>query len=231
MKIRKQISKKLAHNTGMKVLAFFSALLLWFYVAILQDPEQTANIRSIPIEFANTAVIKDKGLFATSEISEHLNLKVRAKRSVLAKVNNKNIQAIIDLSSYNKAGEFDANIEIRFPSGTGDIAIENRNFTTIKIDIDTNSKRTIDIEVEQSGSMPSGMALDEIVLETKRVTVEGPKKILDLIDRAVIEVHLSRDMEFVKDVKLYSSNGVEIINDLLVLSDGQIKGKIKTKTE
>jgi YbbR domain-containing protein len=224
MEIRKSIANKLAHNTGMKVLAFFCALFLWFYVAILQDPMQTSNIRNIPIVLANTSVIKDKGLVIVSTPEDSLNLKVKANRSAIAKLHRGNITATIDLAGYASVGTHDIKIDVDFP--IGGVTIEDQSLAVGRVSIDAYSKRSIDFEVRQGGELRGGR-LDEITIETKKITIEGPKKDLDLIDKAIIFVDLAKDSEFEKEIKLYSSNGTEIINDLFVLSVAQIKGKVK----
>jgi len=226
MKIKDRLSNRLAHNTGMKVLAFFCALFLWFYVAILQDPVQTSNIRNIPIKAANTSEIRNKGLIIVSNVEESLNLKVKGSRSAMSKLNSKSVTAIIDLANFVTVGEHEVPIKVNFP--INDVIIENQSMTTIRVDIDTLAKRSIDITIQQKGELSDDEELDEIVLETRKVEINGPKKTLDLIDKAMIEVDLSKDREFTKEVKLYSSNGSEINDDLLTF-DGQIKGSVKIK--
>jgi len=211
---------RFSSNTGLKLLAILCAIVLWFYVAIFQNPVTSTTIRNIPISFANTADLKSKNLVITSEINDFLDLKIQAPRSSISKLNNKNITAIIDLSAYAKQGEYDIPIQISLP--INDATISSQNLTTIHVVVDTTDKRTIPIEVDTTGTAPAGMTTGNITITPAKVTVEGPKSYLGLIDHASVTIDWD-NIQPTANVNLISANGDEITNDSLTLSDTEVQ--------
>jgi len=215
---------KISRNTALKLLAFLCAIVLWFYVAIFQNPITSINVRNIPINFSNMSVITSKNLVITSENNELLDLKIGAPRSSISKLNNKNITATIDLSAYAKKGEYDIPIQISLP--INDATISSQNLTTIHVVVDTTDKRSIPITVITTGTAPDGETNNSISISPQKITVDGPKSILDLIDHAAVNIDWN-NVGSIADIKLYSSTGDEIINDLLTLSDAQVQVSVQ----
>jgi len=221
---------KLKNNTGMKILALVCAIVLWIYVAILQDPTTTATINNIPIVYANTSEIKAKDLIITNESDTTMDIKIDAPRSAISRINNKNITAVVDLLPYTSVGEHEIPITLTFPMSG--VTVDYQKSQTVTVDIDNLGTRSLPIAYRTSGDLPSGESLGTVSISPKNVALSGPKSALNLIDHASVNIdleNLSSDMD--ETINLYDSNGSIIDNKLITLDNADATVNVQVQTQ
>jgi len=209
---------KLKRNTGMKLLALLCAIILWVYVAILLNPTTTATIHNVAIKFANTSEISSKNLIITNESETTFDVTIDAPRSAIARINNKNVTAVVDLLPYASPGEHEIPITLTFPMSG--VTVSYQKSQTVTVDIDNVGSRTLPIAYRTSGDLPEGQSLESVTISPKNVILSGPKSALNLIDHASVNIdlgNLSPNLD--ETINLYDSNGTEIYNKLITFDN------------
>ena len=98
------------------ILSIFLAIILWFYVSMVQDETQNKLIEDIPVTFLGTDVLQERGLMLTGE-TPTVDLTVNAALTTLPRLNDNTITLTIDVSQLSEPGTYTMGYEVGYPSG------------------------------------------------------------------------------------------------------------------
>lgn len=169
------------NNLTAKILAIILAVILWLYVMNEQNPPIEASF-TIPLEVKNLA----EG-YQVIDAPETVRIKVRGPRSIIAGVTAKDLQAYVDLRGIGE-GRMTMKVATIVPSST---EVAEINPDKVVLHIDKTYSRTYPVEVKTSGTTPTGFTLSKTELKTDHVIIDGPKSVLDTIERIVVQFDLS----------------------------------------
>ena len=86
------------------LIALLAAFALWIYVVTVVNPEDTVEIRDIPVNFVGQDVIRDDyGLIIASGQDATVTLKLTGRRSELNQLSVANIGITVDMSTVRRA--------------------------------------------------------------------------------------------------------------------------------
>jgi YbbR domain-containing protein len=193
-------------NWVLKLISFFFALFLWYFVA--GEDKVDMNV-FIPIEIVNLP----RDLVISNQFKKQLEVTVTGQRSLIRGLSDQNITRSVDLS-IAKPGKFvieNTPESIPFPWGINVLRLQPATVTLL---IDRLIEKKLPVKPVISGSPPSGFELTSLVLEPSTITLTGPKNILDeeqeLITN-IIDITNMKDSAL-KQVRLDLS---PVINDLI----------------
>lgn len=176
------------------LLSLAIALGLWFYVIAVVSPESEETFYNIPVVLQNESVLSEKGFMITTQEKPTVTLRLRGNRSDLNKLNNSDILLSVDMSKINRVGKQYLSIDTDFPGSFADNAFEVLSYAPdrIMLDIVEWATKEVDVNVEFAGTVPADYIVykDDYVLDQNKVTVSGPKEIVDKITQAKVEVAL-----------------------------------------
>lgn len=190
-------------------LSLVIAFGLWLYVITNVSQETEYTIYNIPVVMEGESVLTERNLMITSISADDVDLTMSGNRSDLAKVNNGNMTLKADLT---KIYEPEENKILPctpvFPSDvpSNALTIQNRHPANIYITVEARRNKEVPVEIVWIGSTPDGYMSDREnrVLDYSSVTVVGPASVADLIEKAVIEVDLSEQMESISQDYRYT---------------------------
>lgn len=177
--------------------ALLSALIafgLWIYVVTVVSPESEATFYNVPVILNNESVLSDKGLMIVSEKEPTLTLKLKGNRSDLNELKSSDIAVIADLSRINSPGEQTLDYAISFP-GNASFTILNQNPGVLTLDVVEWAAKEVDVSVIYTGTVPPDYIVDKdnAVLSHNKITLTGPKEVVDKIALAQIKIKLGDD--------------------------------------
>ncbi len=201
-----------------KILCFFFAFLLWFYVMIVESPGDERVIRDVQIQIdMNDQGLLSKGLSVYAENTETLDVTLSGKRRVLSRITAEDIEAKADLRGVSFAGtDISVPVVITPPDGC---ELVSATKYSVRISVDSVKKALIPLRVELLEKNPDYLydeapvfsrVIDGETVEYTSVTVEGPSSMVSLIDSAVVKVDVSdksREFTEVFAVELTDKNG------------------------
>jgi hypothetical protein len=161
---------------GLKVLSLAVAMLLWWTVA--REPEAEV-LMNVPIEFYQVP----KALQFSSEVSPHVQLRVRGSARVLRELGQMDIHPVIDLSGATQ-GERTYPIRassIRMPKGA---EIEQIIPAQLRLSLDRPEQRVVPVRARITGSLVSGFHIVATTVVPPTVMIDGPSLRVALIENA-----------------------------------------------
>ena len=213
--------KRLTVNFGLKILAFFIALFMWLIVVNIDDPVTDKTYTGIPVQVINEEVVTSANrTYQIVDDTQEVSVTVTAQRSVLNDVKAEDIVAIADMKEMSLGTQIP--IEVKIEGYKYDSAVSNpRN---LQIQIDDEAKNNFPITPTTLGTVSEGYVIGELKANPEKVTIRGPKTVIDSINRVVAEVDvsgLSSDTEVEARLVLYDANNNVIDQSLLANNLGK----------
>lgn len=183
------------------LLAAAIAFGLWLYVITVVNPEAEQTFYDVPVVLSNESVLKDKGLMIATDTQPKVTLVLKGNRTDLNKLKNSDITLLADLSRINAAGDQNISYSIGFPGGFADNAFEVLSHAPDKVALSVVEwgSKEVDVTVNYIGSVLLDYIVDKdgAQLDHEKVTITGPKSVIDQITQARVDVELSgRDQTF-----------------------------------
>ncbi len=180
------------------LLSLVIALGLWFYVIAVVSPESEETYYDIPVVLQNESVLADKGLMILNQEKPTVTVRLRGNRSDLNKLTNSDILLSVDMSKINRVGKQYLSIDTDFPGSFADNAFEVLSYAPdrISLDIVEWAMKEVDVKVEFTGAVPADYIVykDDYILDQNKVTISGPKELVDKITQAKVEVALDEQI-------------------------------------
>lgn len=209
---------RLMNNVGLKVLAFLIASLLWLLVVNIDDPVTNKTYSNIPVTVMNQEILAaDKDNPQTYQIvddTQTVSVTVSAKRSILNKIKPEDITAVADMKEMILKSQIPIDVKVN------GYAYENAYATprNLQVKLEKEETKKFPIVPKTTGTVRDGYVLNEIQAEPEKVTILGPKSVIDKISRveAVVSVSgLSEDAVLQSELVLYGEDN-EVIDQKLL---------------
>lgn len=187
------------------LLAFAIAFGLWVYVITVVNPESEDTFYNVPVVLNNVSVLNDNGLMVVLDEDPTVTLKLKGNRSDLNNLKSSDIKLVADLSRIDVPGETKLNYSIAFP-GNKTFEIVSQDPQEITLTIAEWASKEVLVHVSYRGSTPMNYIADTdgVELDYEKVTVTGPKEVVDKIAKAVIEVDIDGKSETITQSYRYT---------------------------
>lgn len=216
------MKERLMNNFGLKILAFLSAVLLWLLVVNIDNPITDQTYNNIPVTVVNAEVLANgssKKTFQIVDDTQTVSVTVRAKRSVLSKIEPDDIVAVADM----KELALESQIPIQ-------VTVKNHEYReafstprNLQIKLENEETKKFPIVPKTTGTVRDGYVLGDITAEPEKVSIRGPKSVIDQINRVEATVNvsgLSEDSVLQSELVLYDQDNNEIAQKLLATNLG-----------
>lgn len=205
------MAKMPGNNLTAKILAVIMAIILWMYVMNEQNPSIESSF-IVPLEVRNLA-----SNYVAPDTPETVRIKLRGPRNVMAGVAIRDLKAYVDAKGLNE-GRHNLKVQTVVPAS---LDVVNADPTSVQLVIDMITKRQLPVEVRLSGTTTNGVTVAKTSVSPNQVTIEGPRRLVDAVEKAVAHVGLGgKNVDFTAaiPVTLLGSDG-QGIEGLTVYSD------------
>ena len=201
---------KFTDNLGLKIIAVIFAAFLWLIVVNLDNPVSTQTFSEIPVTIINEDIILSAGDTYQVLGEEKVSVVVSATRQVRQKLTKEDIVATADIKEMDTSTGL-VPIKISIPNYAGKYESAEAAPRNLQIQREKSGKKVLSLTVSTGDSkVRDGYILGDMTVNPDKVTITGPKSILDQIDRAValIDVEgLAKDSEETAKLGLYDISG------------------------
>jgi uncharacterized protein (TIGR00159 family) len=197
-------------NLSFKAFSALLALLLWIAVSGVKTSE--INLKA-GIEY--TGIPKKMSL--ESGGTGPVDVRVRGSRGLLAGISPNNVRVRLNLANAKEGDNFlaIAPTDLNLPPG---VQITSINPSVIKFVLEKIEMRTYPVEAQTVDTLPSGLALDGVLVDPPEIRLEGPMSQLRKIKMVVTEpISLSG---ISSDKRM--TRAVEIVPSGVLLSQNEI---------
>lgn len=184
----------------LKLISFFLAVTLWFYVL---NSEQLVVEAKFPI-----SIEEPKGLAVSSKLPDYITVRLAGSRAFISKVDLPDEPIIISLS---KSEIRNRQALIRFkesmiPAPFG-VKIQEIYPSSLEVELDKIAQKKVPVKVRYTGELDSKLKLVSSHVYPDKVSLKGPRSVL-------------REMDFVStsfinlaDLKVDGTIAVEVSSD------------------
>lgn len=198
-----------------KILCVVAAFCLWIYVMQVESPEYEQTFSHIIVNLTNTdRLVSEKGLAIYNGYGTMIDVTFSGKKSVVSKLQEKDIVATADVSVIDEGGSrYDVRINVDVPAGCKLVGMSQ---DTISVYFDKAGQTAVDLaEVRENTNLPPNCYTGVVEFPVDKVTVKGPSKVLESIDRAVVSLDLtgvSGTVSMTEEVLLLDKKGEQIVS-------------------
>lgn len=215
--------KRITNNLTLKILAFLIAAFLWLIVVNIDDPVDDKTFSNIPVQVTHEEVITDNNnTYQIVDNTQEINVTITAQRSVLDKIKAEDIVATANMKELTLRTQVPIEISIKGYAGKYEKATANpRN---LQIQIDEEAKNNFPITPTTTGTVRSGYEVGSLRAVPEKVTLRGPKRIINSIAKVTAEANvsgLSEDETVEAKLVLYDANNNVIDQTLLANNLGK----------
>ncbi len=215
--------KRITNNLTLKILAFLIAVFLWLVVVNIDDPVGDKTFSNIPVQVVHEEVITDNNnTYQIVDNTQEINVTVTAQRSVLDKIKAEDIQATADMKELTLRTQVP--IEVTIKGYTGKYEKATANPRNLQIQIDEEAKNNFPITPTTTGTVRNGYEVGSLKAVPEKVTLRGPKRIINSIAKVTAEANvsgLSEDETVEAKLVLYDANNNVIDQTLLANNLGK----------
>lgn len=214
------------------IVALLAAVCLWVYVVTVVNQVGTDTLYNIPVTFSGADQIReDLNLAITGGADATVNLKVTCSRATLTKLTGgatSNVTVSADVSRIKKAGEYNVDYTIVYPSGVSSSGVTvSGTPRTIPITVERFAART-DVPVRGvfNGSVAEGFYESPMECSPRELTVEGPESVVSQISCAQVvleQENLSESYAQIGPFVLVDAEGDAVESEYLTVTSGGVE--------
>lgn len=213
-------------SIGRFALALVLASFLWGYIQLTQFPETSATFPSVPL----TVIKPPNGLIVRSQIPNHVSVDVSGASDTIHGLNIENINAKLDLSKYT--GPSTVNVPVKVNPVDGVTFISHPE--TVAVQIEQEISKTLDISINLKGLPPDYIKVGQPTLGTDKVTLSGPKSVVDQVVSATVAIDISSattEIDSQQKISLLDKNGLIVTDDQLVTDPATVTVKVPIQSQ
>ncbi|MBR3978338.1 MAG: hypothetical protein IKJ94_01795 [Oscillospiraceae bacterium] len=190
------------------LLSLGISIALWFYVVTVVSPNSDKHFNNIPVTIQSEVVLQERGLMITSTELPKVSLHLEGNRSDLNKLNSANITVSADVSRIGEPGTHNLVLTPTFPGDVPNNAISvlSRTPSVITVEVEYRVTKEVPVDIQYSGTLPENYMADKEnnELDFEKITVIGPKSVVDQIAMARIAVDVNGRTESFSEQFQYS---------------------------
>ena len=161
---------------AVKIVCVALAVVLWLYVSYQENPSMTKTVRNVPLAISGEQALKESGFSVYSVSEKSVDVKVTAKRLSLARLSNRTLSSVINVSSIKKEGTYV--LPATISSAVNSNATYYVKGSDIKVVIEPIKTHTYAIEADIISSTDTSVILKSHELSTKKVSVSAPESVI-----------------------------------------------------
>lgn len=172
------------------VISFLIAIVLWFYVINIVNPQKDAQVRYVPVNISGVEALEERGLAVAGDLKYQVNLKIIGARNDIANLTANDFTVTADIASLNK-GDTYIQVKVAAPRGITVEDIDSENIEVVVEDFITAAKPIgINFKDEAEGKEITIKHLDHDV-----VNVCGARSDVNKVSSVIYELSATNLLE------------------------------------
>ena len=205
--------RNLDPNLRLKILSVVLAFAIWYMINAFSDPAIRMTVNNVSVDILNGDVIEKRGdVYTVLDNTDVIPVvTILAKRSVIDKLESKNVIATADVRDI----EQDGSVRIVLTTDKYSSSIEriSGSISNVLLRVEPKETRSINLDVDTEGRPADGFILYEAAAEQNQVSISGPQSYVNEVGRAAASVDITgaeRSINSYPDITLYNQEGIEI---------------------
>lgn len=208
--------KKLDPNFRLKVGSVVLAMLLWYVINYFSDPTTRMTLTNVSVDIQHGEFVENQGdIYTVLDNTDVIPVvTLYAKRSVIDKLESKNVIATADVRSM----ESDGSVPISFTIDKYRNEVEriSPSITHVLLQVEPLETRSLSLEISPGGDPADGFILYETSAEQNQVILTGPQSYVSEVGSAQAHIDVEgaeRNINSYPEIVLYNQEGGEITSE------------------
>ena len=219
------------------VICLVIAFGIWTYVTSTENAEYEYQFTGVLVNLDGVSDLKNKhNLLPISGYGTEVTITVKGHRSEITKYTSDDIYAYVDLSNIDTADRYSLEIHFDLPNNMQSVSVEP---SIINVFVDENIEKQIPVEIDILYTSADNITVFDPVIEddkihNEKITVTGPKTVVDSIDHALIIRDLgtiTTGVNFNSQFTLIDESGDEVKNPYVKTNVNDISVSVKVLIE
>ena len=213
--MKKRLLDLILKNTGLKITALIFAIILWFFVVSVNDPDNTRTM-VVPVQVVNADVLEETNEYYVLTGKTTVTFQVTGKRSVLDRLTAANFSATADMNNLDRQNSR-IPIEIQALSNASSVTLSTK---TRYLDVTIGQKKDKKLVITgiAKGTPADGFAVADVAVAPNIIRINGPSDIINRVVTAAAYIDVEGMSSTVSEsvvVKLFDENGAEVESSFL----------------
>ena len=168
-----------------KLIAVLIAVMLWFYVASVNNYEETFKVKDIVPSFIGAEeLMTSKNLMVVGDYS--VDVEIAGSRRDILTLNVSDIKVQVDLSSVTNAGTYELPYTVSLPSSA--YVLRNKDPQKLSVKLDEEDVRVIPIKITTDEVAAEGFVIDKsnLIITPRELKLTGLQEEIDRISYAEV---------------------------------------------
>lgn len=203
------MKKILSNNLLLKLLSVMFAIMLWLVVVNIDDPTVSKTISGIPVVTKDENVIISQNQVYDIVSGDTATISVSGPRSSIDKLTKDDFVAEASFSEMSNVYAVPIVVKHRYSKYEKNVDITQKT-TTMTLKVEKIITRNYEIQIEKDGEIASGYTVGSETVSPTTVEVVAPESVINVINKAVVEVNLSKYNETTTvalPIKFYTESG------------------------
>ncbi len=209
--------ERLTNNLGLKIFAFLAAVVVWIIVVNVDDPLTTRTYNQIPVSVINAEILSSEQMtYQIVDGTQEVTVTVEARRQVLDEITPLDIVAVADMKDLTLQTQIPIEVSINGFAGQYESAAASP--VNLQVKLEEEETRRFPIVPTTYGTVRDGFVLGEIQAVPEKVSIRGPKSVIESISRVEAPAQvsgLSSDTIIESELVLYDEDNNVIDQTLL----------------
>lgn len=178
------------HNFGLKLLALIFSIILCNIIMTQSNPVRRIQVNEVAVDYVGQDTLRSNKLTLSPESQaglRQISVTLGVRMQEMSRMDSESVSASVDLASVTEPGEYELPIQVSSELGT----VYARSPQKMKVTVEQLVTKTVPVESETSGSIPTGYSISSLSLSPDVITVSGPKSLVDQVYQAVVRLDVS----------------------------------------
>lgn len=210
-------------DLSMRIYSVIAAVIIWFIVAATIYQSTTAHIKNIPVNInIENTVAERNGLSIIDSDIPNVAVTIDGNRAVIGNMQEKDVEAKVDLSSVTSPGIYELPVEIAGKN--------NKDFSVVSIypsTVKLNFVKIVTQEFDLQATAPYATAAEGYITETpiaypEKIKITGPEDTVNKITKCVIKCNY-KNTAMIEPYESTNENELIIYSGNVVLEQNNLK--------
>lgn len=157
-------------NAGLKLVAFFLAVVVWFVVSAPRRERTSERAFNAPLSLLSMPA----NYIITTPVPDSLTVRLRGRRSELLRLSSQSLELPVDLSWVQQAGEASITLRPQLLNVPPDIEVVSIEPNKLRFRVEPLRHGRVRIRPFLVGQVPPGLLVGEAVASPDTALVSGP---------------------------------------------------------
>lgn len=188
-RILERLTKMLLNNWGLKLSSLLIAVVVWFVVALVGDPQDTRPFNNIPVRLINTQLLEEKNkVYEVIEGGDVVKVYVTAPTSVFQTLRAEDIIAEADVSKLTDINSIAINFYTTNTAAEG-VSFEG-DHDMVYLNVEDRDSKWIRVTYQTVGEVAEGYVIGATSADQTVINISGPASVVSQVGSAYAELNV-----------------------------------------